>query len=492
MKKLCMTFIAVLLAINPVLAQNEMDALRYSQVFPGGTARFSAMGGSFGALGGDFSSLSINPAGIGIYRSSEFMITPVFNHSAVETSYFNTREEDMKYNFNLNNVGVVFAFPVGGENNDGGWQFVNLGFGINRHNNFNDRWITEGFNPYSTMMASMLQQAESQGLDNLDPFSTGLAWETFLLDTVPELYADMLHGVNQRQETNTSGHIRELVLTMGANYNDRLYLGATVGFPSVSYEEESVFMEEDIEGRNEIFNSMTYANSFKTTGSGYNFKVGAIFRLTDMVRIGGAFHTPTFYDLTDRYSARMTSDLNLDDYNDSWEPEKPGRFDYDLETPFKAIGSLGLVFGSTGAINVDYEYIDYTAARLRSRDYMFSSENRQIRNHFTEQHNIRIGGELNLEPLILRGGYGYYSNPYRSGINDATRQMISAGLGIRESGYFIDFSYVYSFFSEDYQLYLLDSEDPADYNVAGSAWQYPVTSRDFSASTFRLTFGWRF
>jgi len=493
MKKLLISLVALLLTVSPALAQNEMDALRYSQLFPGGTARFNAMGGSFGALGGDFSTLSINPAGLGIYRSSEFMISPVFNYSAVESSYFNTWEEDRKYNFNLNNVGVVFAFPMSGANNEGGWQFVNMGFGINRHNNFNDRWIAEGFNPYSSKMASILQQAQSQGsVDQLDPFSTELAWDTWLLgEEDDDFFVDMLHGVNQRQETTTSGHIRELVLSMGANYNDRLYLGATVGFPSVSYEEESVFMEEDSEGHNEVFNSMTYANRLKTTGSGYNFKFGAIFRLTDMIRIGGAFHTPTFYELTDRYSARMESDLNLDyDSNTASSPE--GRFDYDLETPFKAIGSLGLVFGGSGAINIDYEYIDYTSARLRSGDYMFTDENRQIRNAFTDQHNIRIGGEINLEPVILRGGYGYYSNPYRSGVNDATRHLISAGLGIRDRDYFIDFSYAYSFFSEDYHLYLLDSDDPADYQVPGSVWEPPVTSRDFSASTFRLTFGWRF
>ncbi len=493
MRKLIIVLVAALLGLSPAMAQNEMDALRYSQIFPGGTARFNAMGGSFGALGGDFSTLSINPAGIGIYRSSEFTISPVLNYSAVESQYFNNWEEDMKYNFNLNNVGVVFAFPMGGAQNEDGWQFVNVGFGINRHNNFNNRWIAEGFNPYSSKMASLLQQAQSEGsVDNLDPFSTELAWETWLLGEDDDgFFADMLHGVDQRQETNTTGSVRELVLSMGANYNDRVYLGATVGFPSVSYEEESVFMEKDSEGTSEVFNSMTYSNRLKTTGSGYNFKFGAIVRLTDMIRIGGAFHTPTFYELTDRYSASMESDLNLD-YDSQRATSPEGRFDYDLETPLKAIGSIGLVFGGSGAINVDYEYIDYTSARLRSSDYMFSDENSQIRNAFTEQHNVRVGGELNLNPLILRAGYGYYSNPYRSEINDAQRSVISAGLGIRDNDYFIDFSYAYSFYSEDYHLYLPDSDNPADYNLPGDSWHPPVTQRDFTASTFRLTFGWRF
>ena len=53
-------------------AQDLMDALRYSNIAVSGTARAGAMGNAFGALGGDFTSASINPAGLGLYRSSEF------------------------------------------------------------------------------------------------------------------------------------------------------------------------------------------------------------------------------------------------------------------------------------------------------------------------------------------------------------------------------------------------------------------------------------
>ncbi len=493
MKKYFLSLIISFACLSAALAQNETDALRYSQLFPGGTARFIAVGGSFGALGGDFSTLGVNPAGIGIYRGSEFTITPSLNYSQAESSFFNTLEEDMKYNFNLNNLGVVFAFPVGSQVEEGGWQYVNIGLGINRHNNFNDRWIADGFNPYSSKMASILQQANREGhVDNLDPFSTELAWETWLIGEDEDgFFTDMLHGVDQRQETNTSGSIREFVLTMGGNYNDRLYLGATVGFPSVFYEEESIYQERDSQDANPTFNSMTFTNRFKTTGSGYNFKLGAIVRLTDVVRLGGAFHSPTFYELKDRYNATMRSDLELDyDTKSARSPE--GRFDYELNTPLRAIGSLGLVFGQAGLISVDYEYTDYTKARLRSSEYLFSDENRAIRESFTAQHTIRIGGEVQLSPVILRAGYGYYGNPYRSEINEAQRSIISVGFGLREQEYFIDFAYTYTFYSEDYHLYLLDSEDPVDYNLTGGQWQPPVVNRDFSASTFRVTVGWRF
>jgi hypothetical protein len=75
MKRLFPLFIIGIACIQ-ASAQNQVDALRYSQIYPGGTARSTAMGGAFGALGGDFYSASLNPAGLGVYRSSEFTFTP--------------------------------------------------------------------------------------------------------------------------------------------------------------------------------------------------------------------------------------------------------------------------------------------------------------------------------------------------------------------------------------------------------------------------------
>ena len=80
MKRLYILTISFFLSLLISNAQNETDALRFSQTFPGGTARTIGMSGAFGAFGGDFSTLSINPAGIGVYRSSEFSITPAMNY----------------------------------------------------------------------------------------------------------------------------------------------------------------------------------------------------------------------------------------------------------------------------------------------------------------------------------------------------------------------------------------------------------------------------
>ena len=66
-----------LLSTFGALAQGEMDAYKFSQYDISGTARYMSMGGAFGALGGDISSMRTNPAGLGIYRSSEVLTTMI-------------------------------------------------------------------------------------------------------------------------------------------------------------------------------------------------------------------------------------------------------------------------------------------------------------------------------------------------------------------------------------------------------------------------------
>ena len=80
MKRIRLTILAAFTLFSGLFAQNVDDALRYSQVFYGGTARFMSMGGAFTALGGDLSSLSQNPAGIGVFRASEMSVTPQLNY----------------------------------------------------------------------------------------------------------------------------------------------------------------------------------------------------------------------------------------------------------------------------------------------------------------------------------------------------------------------------------------------------------------------------
>ena len=79
-KYILLSGIAIFVALSSG-AQDLMDALRYSNIAVSGTARAGAMGNAFGALGGDLTGVSINPAGIGVYRSSEIAGTFGFQNN---------------------------------------------------------------------------------------------------------------------------------------------------------------------------------------------------------------------------------------------------------------------------------------------------------------------------------------------------------------------------------------------------------------------------
>ena len=144
MKKLIFAFGIGCIWNISVSAQNDIDAMRYSQITFGGTARFASMAGSMGALGGDISTLSFNPAGIAIYRKGELSITPSVFSQSTSSTFNGTNASDRKLNFNFGNIGLVTTINLTGKNNTTGWESINFGFGYNRKNNFHNRISIKG------------------------------------------------------------------------------------------------------------------------------------------------------------------------------------------------------------------------------------------------------------------------------------------------------------------------------------------------------------
>lgn len=493
MKKIVLFALAIFLT-NILFAQTEVDALRYSQITFGGTARYMSMGGAFGALGADFSTLSSNPAGIGLYKKSEFTFTPSLYRENTESKYYGTSGEDSKYNLNISNVGFVFAFSPYGNAEKNSWKKFQFGLGINRLANFNNRMLIKGYNESSSLAGRFVQYANGNTPENLfngaNAFDVGLAFDTYVIDTVPgqtdEYYCDLPNGkVLQTKTITTNGSINEFVLSFGANYKDRLYWGATIGFPQLRYFEESSYIESDVNNLSEWLNYYTYDYNLKTTGSGVNLKLGVIYRPVDWIRLGAAIHTPTFYYyMRDEWHYNMASYFDKSPSSDgktyftSRSPD--GVADYTLETPTRAIGSIAFIISNYGLISADYEYIDYSDARIRSdnNDDDYITANNNIRNDYQDQGNLRLGTEWKIDNFSFRGGYALYGSPFKSNLNDYEQRSMSFGLGYRESNYFIDFTYVRAESNQDYYLYNSENINPV--------------KNDVTNNNFLMTFGLRF
>jgi len=262
MKKLLYTISIVLIACS-AFAQDLTDALRYSNYHISGTARSAAMGNAFGALGGDFSSLSINPAGLGVYRSGEFALTPSFGQTSIDGTYLNNKVSDSKYNLSFDNLGFVSMFPTS-ENGESGLVSINIGLGFNKLGNFSMNSLAEGLDAKHSILTTFTDNANNSIYDN---YYEDLAVRTNLLFTDVDNgpYKNDLtesgYGQSQRKTIDRRGYINEYVVSIAANFNHKFYLGATLGIQDVYFKENADLYEWDEKNNIQYFNSLNF-NSY--------------------------------------------------------------------------------------------------------------------------------------------------------------------------------------------------------------------------------------
>lgn len=475
MKKIIYTLSILAISASIAFGQNSNDALRYSQTTLIGSARFNAMGGAFGALGNDFTGSLINPAGLSVFRKDYIGFSFDFMSRNTSSNYFGGLRDDSKVNLNLSSVGIVKHIEI----DENGWDKVSISFGLNRTNNFHRRIDIVGTNTQNSLADVFLRNANSRGLvpDDLDPFNEQLAYDTFLLDTVGNLntYESAVpsnSGSRQNYQLRSNGYTEEFLIGAGAQYEKKLYLGFSIGINNVKYEEDRVHTESDFDPVSEL-HSFTFRNFLTTTGSGVNIKLGYIYTPTKWFRLGMAYHSPTWYTLNDDYSSDL--ETTFKDSTQFFRESPIGDFNYRVTTPMKVITSIAFVLGKYGVISGDYEFVDYTTARIKSDGFNFFDENNAIRNSFKPASNVRLGAELRVTPAIsLRGGYSYVGSPYEDEINNNGELFsYSGGIGFKEKRFSLDFAYVYTEQSRQYFLYDPVINTPADTET---------TTRSFIAS----------
>lgn len=472
MKRALFSSILVLLTILATQAQDAYTALKYSRHFYGGTARFVGMGGAFGALGADMSAVTVNPAGLGVYRGSEFSFTPGFRTNETSSEYFGNTMSDEAYDINFNSLGFAISYEP--ENASSRWKSVNLGVTYNRLADFNQNIYGQAINRDNTIMDYFVNNANAGIYDNA---YEGLAEEAYALryDDVADEYWSQLtdirnrapeaFAIDQSKIIQTHGGIDEFAFSVAGNFADKLYLGATLGIIAFDYKEQQSLSEQN--ESDTIFDyfdyelySLKFEENLRTSGAGFQLKLGAIYKPVSFLRLGASIHLPTFYDLEDNYYTRFSSN----DAYDSYSLESSDFiYDYKLKTPLKLVGSVAFQIPKIATISVDYERLNYSNMRFEqgSDDYTYNYENEDIKNLYKPVNNLRIGAEYKYTIFYLRGGYAYYGSPWKSGhINSgSSRTVYSGGLGLRLESFFIDFAATYSEYDESVYLYL-DNDTP--------------------------------
>ena len=455
--------IALVLSVSVVFGQSADDALRFSQNFYEGTARSSAMGGAFGALGADLSTAATNPAGLGLFRSNLYTVSPEINIRDAGSVYNNVSSSDSKTIFNLSNLGYVSAVRLG-SGSEKGWKFMQFSFGMNRLNNFNTCLNMQGPNPVNSRLDVYLENADGinyqdieNDKNNLYSFDLQPAWELYLIDTIPG-YQDLYYspvpfgGTFQREQLETRGSVNEWFFAFSANYSNKLYFGATLGFDALRYSSNSYYSEHDAADTIPYFNSWEIDEYLETRGTGFNLKLGVIVQPVKWIRIGLAYHSPVWYwNMRDTWYTTTYSNLGWTDPGSVSSPT--GSFQYKLTTPMKFLADVGVLVGDKGSVTFEYEHLNFSKAKLNATSYDYLSENSDIKNYFRAADNFRLGTEWRLGIADVRAGYAFYGNPYAHNLNNGSRSSYSGGLGFHFGHFVLDLAYVYSKMNKDYYLY---------------------------------------
>ena len=494
------------LAQDSYHVQNAMQSLLFSQHYAGSTARSVGMSGAFGALGGDVSVLSTNPAGLAIYRSSEFTFTPTLNLSTTSAKYENEKPNYANNpRFIFNNAGYVYSKSM---YNEKGLQSINFGIAYNRLSDFNRTVNINIPNAKSSLLDEFVFYANDYGnseipfeINELHDHYERTAFEAWAIyfggdnDEYYSFFTDLGYNQPLKRETTTRGGIGEYDFSIGFNFNNNLYFGATLGVQSVFYH-ETVYHTEEPDFH--YMYSFTFKDENQTEGTGVNFKTGIIWRPVQMLRLGAAVHTPTHLWIRQVYGTSMRTvwnripppDMNIIDFYDFdyWETEDS----YRITTPWRYLFNAASIIGRFGLVGFDVEVVDYSKSKIAPRPD-FKGSNDTISKYYTRSVNLKGGAEFRLGPIHLRGGIAYYGNPYNKSlsqfkgdknIQNAHSLSFSGGIGFRKRDFFMDAAYSFTKHPKmNNQMYLTYNDD---------YFWYEYADLQTNVSKILVTFGFRF
>ncbi len=490
-----------------MMAQSAVSAYQLSRNDLRGTARFMSMGGAFGALGGDLSTLNQNPAGIGVYRSSEIgvsmnidMQSSTVDNGSIMNKYSNTFVTCPNFGYigsiyTGNDVMPYFQWGVSygrivSFNRTFAGGYGSLGTSLSNYiANFSNGYSPEllgqsnSYNPYFESYADWMSILAYNSyiinpIGNTSNYN-GLFNESPSASNPNVTYGDAQYSVHQH------GQVDEYSINFGGNLSNVVYWGIGFGITDIDFYEEAYYDEQLTHANIPSSQSMTgatqagnayyeLANRSRVSGSGFNFKVGAIVKPINELRFGFAIHTPTYYNLTEQYDGSIAYSFSDNAHiPDGTAYTDFANFDWKLKTPWKLMASAATVVGGRFILSADYEcdfYKDMTVKNYDGQEYTDLTSD--IKYYYKPQNTIRIGAEFRVSPnFSLRAGFANSSSAVNKRVNnggdfdsagnlvgdavevitsgtnpaytfDNSTRYITCGMGYRYKGFYIDAAYV--------------------------------------------------
>lgn len=517
-----------------------------------GTARSMAMGNAFTALGADMVSASLNPAGIGMYVGGDFSFTPMIGVSKSKTMggdpYYSSGDyeyfDDHTTRMAVPSFGVVFPLSK----STGNFTNINFGFSYNRIADFNqDRLMASYDNDAVNSVANYFRnfadidnlQTDSSGKMDFgdDPYYWGpvLAYKSGLINKYDDgWFIDRIGAnalVDQYSATQTRGSLGEWAFTVGFNIVDRLYLGVSLGIQSLNYKHNTYYGENyhyaddapAVDGAgvplDYQLHNVGYMQNTTISGSGHNFKLGLTARPFDWLRVGVAYHTPTYYSLDFTYMSDMNSDMQRVgndpeglgvppggfDYNEVYSPilEDYGSNAWEFRSPSRLLAGVAVTLGRRAILSADFERSWYQTIRLQDSplgDELSVIYKQNYKSVFKGSNTLRLGGEFYLLPaLALRAGYIWSGKTLRSDYEHAIfsrpipteQSFLTAGIGLHLSKTTtLDFAYQYgtTHYTSEQLFYITETVDGVTEEIFGSELFTTKTTRHNAVLTLSFRF----
>ena len=466
MKRLYISVAVLSLCGMSAMAQETYENTRLVDNDLNGTARYVGMGGAMEALGADVSTMSTNPAGVGLFRKSKVDLSFGLV-SQQDATKFNSLG---KTNASFDQIGFVYVLNK--SSNSG----FNIGFNYHKSRNFDQilgaantlNNASQNKLTYQKYRKGIFTDKKSMTFNQID----ALYMDSLLFNKDNKKYYNFPATGYLYNEEN-KGYIGEYDVNMSGNINNRVYLGLTVGLHDVHYRNYSEYTE-NLERKADKFRGLTIRDNREITGTGYDVKFGAIFRPFDAnaFRVGVYMNTPTWYDLTTSNYSTMTDGTTSVPTHES--------YDFRVDTPWKFGLSLGHTINNVVALGATYEYADYSAMSTRIKDggyydnwygtYYESSHKDKAMNAHTQEtlkgvHTLKLGAEFKVMPeWSVRLGYNYLSamfneNGAKNGtiaspgsyyasstsfVNWKATNRITCGVGYAHKNFNVDLAYQYS------------------------------------------------
>ena len=422
MKKISLLFFLSLFASSSN-AQEISDAVRYATSELHGTARFVGMSGAFGALGGDLSSLNANPAGSAVFLTNQFGFTLSNYSTKNNSSYYGAEYYTCESSFEFNQIGSVFVIYNPDTNSD--WKKLTLGFDYENTSNFDNNIFSQGTNPTSSVSNYFLSYANGIPLNILESSNYNqlnfseqqafLGYQGYIINPLLDEPNNFLYSSNvpggggyyQENYIGSSGYNGKLIFNAATQYKDKYYFGLNLNSNFVNYYQYTSFQESNKNSDSQGVKSLFFDNNLYTYGYGFSFQLGGIARVTDNIRLGLTYESPTWYELNDEL--RQTLSSTGYNYGNPPDPELSSTFvdsdyimiyqPYDLQTPGKFTGSLAYVYKKIGLISFDYTYKDYGNTKYKNFNSNNSGVNNAISNTLGSASEFRLGAEYKINQI---------------------------------------------------------------------------------------------